>query len=198
MQDGGCGGIGILVEGDVHARISAFVHQRHHPLAHAVHRVVVVGDVHRHAAAPPHGYRLAEGVQQPVSQGIAGVAHIEAAQVGYGLAHRHQFVGVAVGSRRIGQAGGEAECAVLHGLAGQLAHPGQFRPGGQPVVPAHSLHPNGGVRGHEGHVAGHPPVEEVKILPHRTPSDTGRRSAVDRRQVVQKLLQLVGRRRSVG
>ena len=62
MEDGAGGGIGVLVEGYVNSGVTSFVDQANHPLAHAVHRAVKVGDVHRNAATLSDLYRLAERV----------------------------------------------------------------------------------------------------------------------------------------
>ena len=198
VQDGGSSGVGILVKGDVHAGVAALIYQGHHPLAHAVHRVVVVGDVDRDTAAPSDGDSLTEGVEEFVAQRVAGVAHVEATQVGDGLAHRHQFVGVAVCARRVGQAGGEAECAVLHRFTGQLPHPGQFQLSGQAVVPAHCFNTDSCMGSHESHITGDPAIEQIEVFTHGTPAHVRRRSAVDRGEVVQKLLQLIGRGWGIG
>ena len=179
VENGAGGGIRVLVEGYVNSGVPAFVNQPDHPRAHAVHRAVEVGDVHRHAASLADLDGLPEGVQKLVSLGITRVSHVEPAQVGDGLGDGHQLVSVAVGPRWIGQAGGETEGPVLHALSGQFLHPVQFRRGGRPVLPAHGLDADGGVGHHERHVACGAAVQKVQELRHGAPASIRRRSAVD-------------------
>ena len=197
VEHGAGRGIGILVEGYVHPRLAALVHQVQHLLPHAVHRTVVMGQMHRHPAAAPDIDGLSEGVQQPVAQGIPGVRNVKAAHVSDGVTDRNQLVGVAVGPRRVGQPGGEAKRAVTHPLLGQLLHASQLGLGGQTVFPAHGLDPDGCVGNEVDHVASHPVVQQVQELFNAAPADAGGRRSVDRGQVGKQMLQVGGGSRRV-
>ena len=198
VQDCGGGGVRILIERDVDAGVAALIDQPHHALAHAIDGIVVVRDVDRNTGSPPDINGFAEGVEQAVAQGVSRMGHIHSAQVGDGLANRNQLVGVAVGAGRVGQAGGESEGAVLHGLASQLTHVPKFRFGRQAVLPAHGLDADCSVGSHEGDVAGDAIVEQVEVLSHRAPANASRRHPIDRGQVIQQLFQFLWRGRSVG
>ena len=188
VQHGAGGGVGILVIGNINAGVAARVHQGGHPFPHAGGRVVVMGNMGRHAAALPDVKGLAERVEEAVAQAVAGVGHIKAAQVAKGGANRHQFGGVAVGPGRIGQAGGKAKGAVAHPLAGQFLHSGQFGGRGQAVGPAHRRHPDSGVGNEIDHIAGHAAVQQIQKVLDAAPADTGRRRTIDGRQVGQQFL----------
>ena len=151
-------GVWVLIEGHVLPGVASLVHQGQHPLTHAIQRAVVVGDMHGDSAAPAHFQRLAEGVQELVTQGVAGVGHVKAAKLPDGLTNGHQLVSVAKRPRRVGQTGRETERAIPHTLAGQVLHPSQFIGCGRPVFPAHGLYSYGGVGHHIYDVAGGVPV----------------------------------------
>ena len=192
MKDSAGSRVGILVEGHVKPGIAALVHQVDHALSHAFHRAMVMGDMHRNAVPAPDLQRLTEWVQQPVSQGVPGMGNVNPPVLLDCPADRRQFAGVAVGPRRVGQPGREAEGPVAHPLYGQFLHPLQLRRSWQPGVPPHCLHPDRRV-GHEvDHVAGNPPVQQVQELGDAAPADIRRRRAVDRRQVSKQVLQVPG------
>ena len=51
---------------------------------------------------------------------------------------------------------------------------------------------------HESHIAGDPAIEQIEVFTHGPPAHVRGGSAVDRGEVVQELLQLIGRRRGIG
>ena len=197
MQDGAGRRVRILVVGDILAAIEGLVHQRRHLLSQPGHGAVVVRNVNGRPGTPPDFQRLAEGIQQPVAQGVAGVGAVKAALLGGHAGDGGQLVGVAVGAGGVGEAGGESESAVAHPLAGQLPHRVQLGGGGQPGRPAHGGHPDGGVRHEVQDIAGGVAVKQGQKIGHAAPAGVGRR-AVDGRQIGQQLFQAPGRGGGVG
>ena len=66
-EQGAGSGIGVLVEGDVHAPVAAFVYEPDHSLAHAVQGAVEVGNLDRDPGLGADVYRLTERVQETVA-----------------------------------------------------------------------------------------------------------------------------------
>ena len=102
-----------------------------------------------------------------------------------------QLVGIAVRAGRVGQTGGESERPVPHALAGEIAHGVQFGVGGQARRPTHGGDADGRMGYEVEHIAGGVAVEESEEVGDAAPTYV-RRSAVDRRQVNEELLQGAG------
>ena len=131
----------VRVERDVEAFPAGRVDELEHPVGAAREglAVVEVGDVGRRVAEPPNLDRLAERVEEAVTERVPDVRVVEAA-VPAGLAGQlRQLAGVGVAPRRVVEPGAEPERAFLHAFLQQRLH---ARPGlrrRRDVLPADGL-----------------------------------------------------------
>ena len=101
---------------------------------------------------------------------VADVARIEAASVADDLAERDQLVGRPEGARRIDQARGEPDRALVHRLREERPHPRELVRRRRAVVRAHHAGPERAVAHERAHVdRGLDRVDRVGVLAERRP-----------------------------
>ena len=120
---GGGRGVGVGFERDIDAVALGFVdlgHQLRDP-AGVIGMSAVVGDVNRYAGASAdfEGFGDARAAGGAIVVMVADMYDIDAAMRGDGPVERDQFFGIAVGVGVVGEAGGEAERALLNALGDQ-------------------------------------------------------------------------------
>jgi hypothetical protein len=112
---------------------------------------------------------LDEGVAESVSQRVADVGHVDAAETLHDRAQLGQFVAGGVRPGGIGEPGGHPEGALLHGAPKEPAHLGHFALGRGTVVPPHSGDAQRGVADDVGDIDRHLAVVGVEVFVHRRP-----------------------------
>ena len=192
------GGVGILIERHVHARVARVVHKGGHLRAHAGNGAVVVRDLHRNARALADGDRLAEWIEQAVAEPVSRVRDVDAAVGRDGARDRREFPRVAVDVGNVGEAGREAERALAHRIAGERAHSREFHVRRQAGGPAHRLYPKRGVRNEEDDVARRRALKEIEKRRDGRPLGSIGRASVDGGEVVHEVRAVGGRDGGVG
>lgn len=153
-QSGPGGGIRVLVDGGVYAAGARFVHEAESLLATAdvgLAAHFVVGDLGGESAFFADTDGFLHGVEDLVGL-VADVGNVEAAEFGHDFAEGDDFFRGGEVSRGVEEAGGEADGAVAHGLAGELAHAVELGGGGGPVLHPENILADGAVAYGKGHV----------------------------------------------
>ena len=200
MQVGGAGEVRIGVERDLDPVVARLVDHREQLGCAALVDLVAevrMREVQRHARAARDLDAVGVGLQRALPV-VAVVRRVVAAVLADDLEQRDDLVVVGVHPRRVGQAGREADRALLERLGQQPLHVRELVGGGRAVVGAHRDHPDRPVRREVGGVDRDPVgVEPVEVLADRPPApvEAGRILVPGGELPAQLLEHLVGDRR---
>ena len=186
--------VGVQVEADVEALRPGVVDELEHVLGRSREGrpVIEVGDVDRPAAAAPDLDRLSERIEERVTERIAHVGVVEAAEPD-GLGQEvGQLLRRGIGAGRVVEPGRQSECAFLEPLAQERPLVGHLGGARLDLVPAHGRDPQGRVADQVGDVDRDAAVIAGEVVGHRPPVvGDAIRAAVEARVEGQEVVEVV-------